>query len=958
MNTLTRSLVLVCYVLALFFLVGPASFKWRAVHADPNQAPAAQNQEVVAQCPDAKESGLPLPSSMSPDDFHDKLLTFLKNIEYVKLKWCVDKGVRDTGPYVSGNYLGVHPAVRIYYSPGVMNWLVNGRINDIPDGAMIVKEMYNPGPAARWQDKPLTPSSWTVMIKDSKGSKDGWFWGGLWTSPAGMPKPSDSFKPPFNVLDEGFGLSCLHCHASSEKEKTFTSTNNIKGFPGNPLSYFIDDTWRKPSSFEKVMNTLAHMPPEHKKAMASAKPPVRWATDSDFLKFFKGTSPDSAEELQVIPAETYDHVFAGHDGAEDFVTSEQCMMCHSGNAWFGDKFLMILEQKTPNPVNVSPYGEWRWSPMGLAGRDPIFYAQLDSELAYLKDRKGDQQNVINTCFRCHGVMGKRQLDIDNSYDPTSPDPKNPEPKFSLDFVYNTNLTDKNFKYGALARDGVSCAACHHIVEDKTPRGQNPLKFFLEHRITGQFTIGKRDEMYGPFEDNTISPHPMKESLGVDPKYNAYTKDSRLCGNCHTINLPVMDEKPFGHSLEQVTYLEWLNSQYQTDFKPGPNAKSCQDCHMSSTYANSQNNVPEALIQTAFADVQDDTYPAADHIAPMEQVRARFRDKGFVRHQLQGLNIFLLDMFNQFMSPDKSKKPIFSNDILGVRNSDYMSTLNNDLPNSILNFVQAAQHDTATVEVSKPEVIGKNFTADVTVTNKTGHRFPSGVGFRRLFIEFDVIDSSSIDPATGKPKPKIVWSSGQTNDEGFIIDNDGNILETEYIGTSRNKKGPGQPHFYGEKHSITSSKQVQIYEELIKDSDGNFTTSFIRRDAIVKENRLLPKGWSREGPAPLSLSGEFLHSTFPEGDAASDPSYTNGSGTSKVRYEVPLSQLPKGIDLSKLIVKATLYYQSIPPYYLMQRFEQAPNAPGTQRLFYLTSRLNPNGTSIENWKLMIASGVGR
>jgi len=65
-------------------------------------------------------------------------------------------------------------------------------------------------------------------------------------------------------------------------------------------------------------------------------------------------------------------------------------------------------------------------------------------------------------------------------------------------------------------------------------------------------------------------------------------------------------------------------------------------------------------------------------------------------------------------------------------------------------------------------------------------------------------------------------------------------------------------------------------------------------------------------------------------------------------------LPKNVDVSKLTVKTTLYYQSIPPYYLMQRFEQAPNAPGTQRLFYLTSRLNPAGTPIENWKLLVAS----
>jgi hypothetical protein len=430
----------------------------------------------------------------------------------------------------------------------------------------------------------------------------------------------------------------------------------------------------------------------------------------------------------------------------------------------------------------------------------------------------------------------------------------------------------------------------------------------------------------------------------------------MCGNCHTINLPVMDQKPFGHSLEQITYLEWLNSQYQTEFKPGPTAKSCQDCHMPSSYANSQNKVDIKQIQTTFADVQDDTYPAADHLAAFDQVRARFRDKGFVRHQLQGLNVFLLEMFNQFMTPDTSKPPVYSNDILGVRKGDFMSTLSNDLPNAILNFTQAAQRDTATIDLSKLQVVGQSLVADVTVTNKTGHRFPSGVGFRRAFVEFDVIDPATIDPATGQPM--IVWSSGATNDEGFIVDKDGNTLETEYIGTSRNRKGPFQPHFYGTQapHVISSSKQVQIYEELIRDSAGNLTTSFIRRDAIVKENRLLPRGWSAKGPDP-SLNGEFLHSTFPEGDAANDSSYTDGSGTSKLRYQVSVAELPKGIDPSKLKVKATLYYQSIPPYYLMQRFEQAPTAPATGRLFYLASRLNTHGTPIENWKFLVASANG-
>ncbi|HWP43546.1 MAG TPA: cytochrome P460 family protein, partial [Blastocatellia bacterium] len=811
MRTLIKSMSLGFYICAAVWLAVPIS-AGQGASAD-SRGNVAQGSPVIAQCPDAKESSLPLPSSMSPDDFHDRLLEFLQNTEYMKLNWCVDKGVRDTGPYVVSTYLGVHPAVRIYYSPAIMRWLVEGRTGSIPDGAMIVKEMYDP-PAARWMDKPLTPSSWTVMIKDSKGSKDGWFWGGLWTSEPPMPKPSDSFKPPFNVLNEGFGLSCLHCHASAEKESTFASTNNIKGFPGNPISYFIDETWRT-HSLTALSSASADAAPGHKKVKAASKLRTGWTADSEFLRFFRGASPDGPEGLQVMPAETYDHIVAGPSGAEEFVTSDQCMICHSGNAWFGEKYTMILEPKSANPVNVSPYGEWRWSPMGLAGRDPIFYAQLDSELAYLKDRKDDQQKVINTCFRCHGVMGKRQLDADHGYDPTSPDPKNPEPNFSLDFVYNTNLADKNFKYGALARDGVSCAACHHMVEDKTPPGQNPLKYFLEHSITGQFSIGGRDEIYGPFEDDTISPHPMKQSLGVTPKYNPYIKSSRMCGTCHTINLPVMDQKPFGHSLEQVTYLEWLNSEFQNEFNPGPNAKSCQDCHMPSGYANKQNKVDVKQIQTAFADVQDDTYPAAEHLAPFDQIRARFRKEGFVRHQFQGLNIFLLEMFSQFMKPDTSTPPNYSNDILGVRKSDFMSTLNNDLENAILNFVQAAQYDTATIEVSRPRVVGQSLVADVTVTNKVGHRFPSGVGFRRAFIEFDVIDPGATDPATGQPR--VVWSSGATNSAGFIVDKDGNILETEYIGTSRNKKGPFQPHFYGTNgpHVITSSKQVQIYEELVK-----------------------------------------------------------------------------------------------------------------------------------------------
>ena len=54
------------------------------------------------------------------------------------------------------------------------------------------------------------------------------------------------------------------------------------------------------------------------------------------------------------------------------------------------------------------------------------------------------------------------------------------------------------------------------------------------------------------------------------------------------------------------------------------------------------------------------------------------------------------------------------------------------------------------------------------------------------------------------------------------------------------------------------------------------------------------------------------------------------------------------------ITATLYDQSIPPYYLLDRFSQAPDSPATQPLYHLTSNLQTKGTPIEDWKFQIAT----
>ena len=313
------------------------------------------------------------------------------------------------------------------------------------------------------------------MIKDAKGSNDGWFWGEFYFNPkTGKPMPFDDHAYPFNYPAAGFGLYCTRCHASAEKELTFASLTNIQGFPGDPLTFRVDDSWRAPAA----AMTPAEQPRARRPTEAAPLAPVV-APNPSFLQTFRALGPIAPQQVVRLPNETWDLVVAPAGGKAPFVTSNQCQGCHSAAiAPFGPT--MYLPAKENNGINVSPYTEWRWSPMGLAGRDPIFFAQLESELAYLdevrdpKTRADLKQTVVDTCFRCHGVMGKRQHDIDV-----------PGGHFSLDYIQRTG-SEPGARYGALARDGISCAACHRITRDTIPPDwkKSPLEYFLtqlDHR---------------------------------------------------------------------------------------------------------------------------------------------------------------------------------------------------------------------------------------------------------------------------------------------------------------------------------------------------------------------------------------------------------------------------------------------------------------------------------------------
>ena len=289
-------------------------------------------------------------------------------------------------------------------------------------------------------------------------------------------------------------------------------------------------------------------------------------------------------------------------------------------------------------------------------------------------------------------------------------------------------------YGALAREGISCMVCHRMQERPQPADDKRpyLQFFLETSVTGNLHFGPADEIYGPYKDNEITAYPMQHALGITPKHSSFLKSSRMCGSCHTVTLPAVDHPVdlaqrdelneaqvvqefagFHHHVEQTTYLEWLNSEYENEFKTNnPKAKSCQDCHMSRDLVDEENGLNLKSLATRMAIIQDTTYPDAENLASHEELNVRIREKGFARHNFSGLNLFLLELFDQF------------DDVLGVRTEDYMTGSKQEIENARRNFLQTAQHKTADLELSTGWNSGE-LTAQVTVTNKAGHRFPIG-----------------------------------------------------------------------------------------------------------------------------------------------------------------------------------------------------------------------------------------
>jgi hypothetical protein len=250
---------------------------------------------------------------------------------------------------------------------------------------------------------------------------------------------------------------------------------------------------------------------------------------------------------------------------------------------------------------------------------------------------------------------------------------------------------------------------------------------------------------------------------------------------------------------------------------------------------------------------------------------------FGKHLLVGGNTFMLKMMRD------------NAELLGI-------TASTDQFNTVIERTEALlQNESLEMNVQQLETMNDTATFYVHLTNLAGHKFPSGYPSRLLHIEVHIADENG----------NTLFHSG-----GFNADFEINGRDEGW-----------EPHY----DVITSDDQVQIYEMVFADVEGTPTTVLERAHTLIKDNRLVPRGFTTAHAA--------YDTTRIGGLAESDPNFnrlngTEGSGSDRIEYRVATGGYVGPIDVT---VRA--WYQSMPPRWMEDMFAwDDPEINGFRELY--------------------------
>ncbi|MEZ4403205.1 MAG: hypothetical protein R3B06_24485, partial [Kofleriaceae bacterium] len=238
--------------------------------------------------------------------------------------------------------------------------------------------------------------------------------------------------------------------------------------------------------------------------------------------------------------------------------------------------------------------------------------------------------------------------------------------------------------GHLARDGVGCTSCHQI---------QPTGLGEPETYDGQFVTGVDRLIYGPHAQPF--PMPMMRMVNFTPTEGAHVAASELCASCHTVVTRALDDagQLTGPEVnEQMTYLEWRASSYPAA------GVTCQTCHAPTT------------------DVDGD--PIAARLSPMPPWLNPRAPIG--RHVFAGVNTYMLALLadNQaWTGSTTTAAPL----VAGI------------------DVAPARGRAAVTVASDAAAVVDGRLQATIRVTNRTGHKLPTGYPGRRMWLHLRAVD---------------------------------------------------------------------------------------------------------------------------------------------------------------------------------------------------------------------------
>lgn len=399
--------------------------------------------------------------------------------------------------------------------------------------------------------------------------------------------------------------------------------------------------------------------------------------------------------------------------------------------------------------------------------------------------------------------------------------------FAAHAVGETHYTMASMVQDSLALDGVSCVACHQQSAGAANQFSGELMF-------------DDSVAYGPYglykDEPLLYALPMITYTGYVPQYGEHIANGDVCAGCHTLITQTTDavgNYTGDEYVEQATYHEWLNSVYADD---GAEPQTCNDCHIP--------RIDDPVIISSGYSFLEPRFP-------------------FGLHTLVGGNAQMLEILRDHVEE------------LGL-------TATEDQFDSTLQHTRdMLRNQTLELDATASWIDAWGGSMEVTLTNKAGHKFPSGYPSRRAWIE--VIARSGTDT---------LWHSG-------AFDNQGNIVGVDAAGLM-----VFEPHHT----DITESSQVQIYELVAADVDGNPTNVLERASISLKDNRIAPKGFSYTHPT--------YDTTRVEGLALDDSNFNVDAGSHTIQY----SMVPDDITPSGSVeIDVRVWYQSMPPRWVSPMF---------------------------------------